>query len=120
MVTMAKPRTLTAIPDKRTSWDNPLIDQCSCSKCGWSGPVSTCATGKDQDGWESPVYTYHICPICELCGDDGCIEHYSSSIASYFSEVAEGSTGGGLHDCCEESVLSYGKHHSLECKKLRG
>jgi len=52
---------------------NPLFDMCGCSNCGWKGECSDCETEQEQEGWENPPYTIHLCPVCE---DGGCIDDY--------------------------------------------
>jgi len=51
----------------------PKADMCGCSNCGWKGKCSDCETEQEQDGWENPPYTIHLCPVCE---DGGCIDDY--------------------------------------------
>ena len=46
---------------------------CRCSNCAWEGLVSDCEEEQEQDGWEGPTYTIHLCPKCE---DGGCIDDY--------------------------------------------
>lgn len=48
-------------------------DMCGCSNCGWKGKCSDCETKQEQDGWENPPYTIHLCPVCK---DGGCIDDY--------------------------------------------
>jgi hypothetical protein len=48
-------------------------DMCGCSECGWKGKCSDCETEEESDGWESPIYTIHLCPKCE---DGGVIDDY--------------------------------------------
>ena len=69
------------------NWTHLKHDMCSCDDCDWSGPVSSCRVETDQESWEMPSYTFHICPICELGGELGAIASYYSSIEAVF-EVA--------------------------------
>ena len=52
---------------------DPPCDLCKCSECGWEGKADDCETDVEQDGWEFPKYTIHICPECP---DGGCIDDY--------------------------------------------
>ena len=51
----------------------PKADMCGCSECGWKGKCFDCETAEESDGWESPTYQIHICPVCE---DGGCVDDY--------------------------------------------
>lgn len=57
--------------DIRTS--KPDIDMCKCGECGTTFQTCDLETDTDQDGWEMPIYTIHICSVCE---DGGCIDDY--------------------------------------------
>ena len=61
------------ILSKEINPKEPEFTHCSCTTCGWKGLVSDCETEQEQDGWENPPYTIHLCPICE---DGGCIDDY--------------------------------------------
>lgn len=63
------------LPDYGES-KKPLPDIAICATCGWSGHVSKCEVVTEQDGWEAPPYSVHLCPICE---DGGCIDDYEYS-----------------------------------------
>ncbi len=81
--------TIKAEPVPACDWDNLKHDMCSCSECGWQGPVSSCTLEHDQDGWEMPVYHYHVCPVCELSGEHGMIDSYWNSMLEFFESVRE-------------------------------
>ncbi len=78
------------------NWTHLKHDMCSCDDCDWSGPVSSCRTETEQETWEMPPYTFHICPICELGGEIGCIASYYSSIEAVFETAFE--------DCVDKQV----------------
>ena len=69
-----------------SNWAHLPHDMCSCA-CGWRGPVSSCDSASDSDGWEHPSYVYHICPVCSLGNDDGEITEYYSSIEAVFEQA---------------------------------
>lgn len=35
-----------------------------CWGCKWEGHVAECETETEQEGWEMPSYTVHLCPKC--------------------------------------------------------
>ena len=70
-------------------WDKLPHDMCMCSTCGWTGPTDSCRLEEDSEGWEYPTYHYHICPVCELGGEDGEISDYWSSIHAVFDNARE-------------------------------
>ena len=43
------------------------------------------------NGWENPDYTYHVCPVCDLGGDDGEVSDYWNSILSLFDVARQDS-----------------------------
>ena len=74
---------------EKDPWSALPHDMCSCSQCGWEGPVKSCKLERDSEGWEYPDYFYHVCPVCELGGDVGEIDTYWSSVLAAFEEARE-------------------------------
>lgn len=62
--------TIQSRPDELIA---PQPNGCSCSNCGWSGPISECETEMESEAREYPNYLVHLCP---KCGDGGCIDDY--------------------------------------------
>ena len=72
--------------DDRAEEELPPCDMCRCSNCGWFGSCDECETEQEQDGWESPPYGLHLCPVCE---DGGCIDDYFHSDAILLGHESE-------------------------------
>jgi hypothetical protein len=74
-----------------TDWDHLEHDLCSCSDCGWAGPVASCESYTETESWEMShiKYTVHICPVCALHGEHGEIENFHSSLWDLFQTAYE-------------------------------
>lgn len=61
----------------KVSSNTPIKDMCRCNECNWEGKVKDCEAVTEQESWELPKYTYHICPNCD--SETGINEDYWSS-----------------------------------------